>query len=69
MSRSVTTTARSYSRRFDLKDCSRTFLEEMERVLTEDVAAGNLHLQARLDAVRAQIPHAPPYEIEYRVDR
>lgn len=52
----------------DLRDCSRALLESFEEGLARDVAAGRDDLQQRLEAVRAQIPHAPEYEIIYRRD-
>ena len=50
---------------YDLRDCSREFLEKIEKNIAADVAAGRKDLQARLDLVRAQIPRACPYHIIY----
>jgi len=50
---------------YDLRDCSREFLEKIEKNIAADVAAGRKDLQARLDLVRSQIPRACPYHILY----
>lgn len=55
-------------RPIDYRDCSRALLEAFEAGLLRDIAAGREDLKPHLEAVRAQIPHAPLYQIEYRKD-
>lgn len=56
-------------RPYDLRDCSRALLESFEANLLLYISRGDEHLRPRLEAVRAQIPHAPEYCITYRTDR
>lgn len=51
---------------YDLADCSREFLEAVEKNLMADIAMGRNDLRHRLDMVRAQIPKAPPYHVLYK---
>lgn len=50
----------------DLRDCSRAWLEAAAKSLQAMVDIGYRHLQPRLDAIRAQIPHAPEYDIDHK---
>lgn len=50
---------------YDLADCSREFLEVVEKNLMADIAIGRTDLRIRLDMVRAQIPKATPYHVLY----
>lgn len=53
------------SRDNDLRDWSRQSLEAAADHLANAIAAGDSSLQPRLEAVRAQITHAPNYHIDH----
>ena len=53
-------------RRANLEDCSREVLEAFADGLERDITAGREDLRPRLEAVRAQIPHAPLYCIDHK---
>lgn len=53
------------SRDNDLRDWSRPLLEVTADHLEKAIAAGEKHLQPRLEAVRAAIPDAPNYSIDH----
>lgn len=52
----------------DIRDMSRPLLEIIAEHLSAEVSRGKTEYACRLEAVKAQIPRAPDYEITHARD-